>query len=130
MSIKDEIEQVQKKIAELKEDLRIEDAVLKRLESISTKKRKSSRNNPTGPPRKGSLAAHIKAVLGDSERPLSVAEIIEGLKRRGFSSGAEVSLNNLIPSAITRRSDIFYRVRRGVYDLKSRQETGDGIIEE
>lgn len=121
MSIETEIELVERKINKLKFELSVEEAVLNRLKNVTTKKRRRKRTK-AGPPRKNSLAAYIEKVLNESEGPLSVNEIIEGVKQQGFSSDAKVSINNLIPSAITRRPDIFYRVKRGVYNLKSRQQ--------
>ena len=129
MSIKTEIEEVQKKIAKLKEDLRIEEAVLVRLESICAKKRKSARTTPIGPPRKGSLAAHAKNILGKSDGPMSVAELVTELQQKGVEVGGKTGLDTLLPSAIARRPDLFIRLKRGVYDLKSRHKE-NGIISE
>ncbi|MBW8041552.1 MAG: hypothetical protein FVQ85_16365 [Planctomycetes bacterium] len=120
MSIKDEIEQIKVKIEELEGDLRLEKAVLARLESISTRKRKPVRSSPSGPPRKGSLAAYLQKALQDSNCALSVSELVERVKQAGFVSTAKVGLNNLIPSSLVRRPDIFVRVSHGVYDLKTR----------
>lgn len=129
MSMKDEIEQVKKKIENLKDELRIEEAVLLRLESISAKKRRSPRSNPTGPPRKGSLAAHAKDILSKSDGPMSVPDLVSELQQRGIKVEGKTGLETLIPSAISRRPDLFIRLKRGVYDLKSRHRE-NGIIGE
>ena len=123
MKIDDEIQKAEKKIANLELQLSIQTGVLAHLKALSVEKsRKSSRSKKGGPPREGSLAAQIQDILKGSDGPLSVAEIVQSLKDQGFSSDAKVSLNNLVPSSITRRKDIFYRVRYGVYDLVSRKK--------
>ena len=128
MNLKEQIDQVQKKVDELRYKLAVEEGVLIRLKSLSPKKERKLARRKAGPPRKGSLAAHIQKLLRDSGGPLSVVEIAKGLEGQGFSTGAKTRLNNLIPSAIPRRPDIFERVRHGVYDLKKRHEKiGDNI---
>ena len=121
MKINEEIEKVRKKIDELKLQLTIEQAVLERLQGLTIRKRRASRKG-TNAPRKGSLAAHLRKILKEAENPLSVSELVEKLEETGFESEAKTPLNNLIPSALRRRSDIFVRVRHGVYDLKNRQK--------
>jgi len=121
MSIKDEIAQVEKKIKELEYQLSVQRDVLHHLKACDTKRRRSSRKTASVAPRVGSLAANIKKVLENSEGPLTVAEIIERVKKQGYSSMAITGIGSLVPSAMSRRPDIFVRVRRGVYDLKSRQ---------
>ena len=125
MKINDEIEKVQKKINELNLQLTIEKAVLERLQGLTKKRRGSRKSSDT--PRKDSLAAHLKTILEKSGGPLTVSDLVERLERNGFVSSATVGLNNLVPSALNRRNDIFIRVKRGVYDLKSRQKKSVSI---
>ena len=123
MSIKEQISEVQAKVDELKYKLAIEEAVLDRLKFISSpKKSRKPSGRRTGPPRKGSLAARLENVLQEAGCALSVNQLVARLKQTGFASTAKVGLNNLIPSAMVRRPDIFVRVKHGVYDLKSRQK--------
>jgi hypothetical protein len=121
MKINEEIEKVQKKIDDLKLQLAIEQAVLERLQGLTVRKRRSPRKRSVAP-RKDSLAAHLEKILRVAERSLSVSELAEMLKKNGFKSSANTPLNNLIPSAMSRRSDIFIRLRHGVYDLKERHK--------
>ena len=122
-NIADEIEQVEKKIDELNIQLRIEKAVLSRLKAIGGKKQASAKGHKAL--KKDSLAARIRTVLINSGKQMSVAEIIEKLQEQDVGTDSPTGLGPLVPSAISRRPDIFRRVRRGVYDLKSRvRETG------
>jgi len=121
IDINKQIEDVKQKIEKLKFRLSVEEAVLARLKALGGKKQRASRKS-TGPPRKGSLAACLQNVLKEANCALSVNQLVERVKRAGFVTTANVGLNNLIPSAMVRRPDIFVRVRHGVYDLKTRHE--------
>lgn len=119
INIRNQIEEVEQKIEKLKFQLNVEQAVLTRLKSLGGKKRKGSRRKSSAP-RTGSLAAYLQLVLQEAGCALSVQQLVERVKEKGFTSTANVSLNNLVPSAMARRPDIFIRVSHGVYDLKSR----------
>ena len=120
-SVKERIQEIKQEIQTLEFQLALKKNALQELEAISGRKsRKSSRQSR--PPRQGSLGAHIVKILNNSQSPMSVAEIVEALKQQGISSGAKVGLNNLVPSAITRRKDLFFRVRHGVYGLKDKHQ--------
>ena len=129
MNIDTEIENVEKKIEKLKFELSVEEAVLNRLKSIGGKKKRKSRKS-NGPPRKGSLAAYLQSVLEEANRALTVNQLTERVQQKGYVNKAKVKLNNLVPSAMIRRDDIFIRVSHGLYDLKNRKDKGDGIISE
>jgi len=120
MSIKEQIEKVKKEVDDLKFKLTVKENVLVCLQDAVTKKSRKQQNKTGAPPKKGSLAAHIKEVLGIAEGPKTVSELVTALKNKGVVSESRTSLDILIPSAIARRKDIFATVRRGVYDLKSR----------
>jgi len=122
MNIKEQISEVQRKVDDLRYKLAVEEAVLARLKSLSPKKGRKPSGRRSGPPRKGSLAAYLQNVLQEANCALSVNQLVGRVKQAGFVSTANVGLNNLIPSAMVRRPDIFVRVRHGVYDLKSRQK--------
>lgn len=120
MNIKDQIKDVQQKIEDLNFQLRVEEAVLERLQNYGSKKKRNSSSKFSGPPKKNSLAAHVLNVLKESNEPKTVEQLVAALKERGVENGSKTGLDILIPSAIARRNDLFARVKRGVYDLKSR----------
>ena len=123
MRIKDQIDEVKKKIAKLEFELAVEKAVLVRLEPASAKGTQKSSNKESKQPRRGSLAAHAKEILTESQKALSVSELCDALINRGFAHEDDKNkLNTLIPSALRRRPDIFVSVERGVYDLTSRRK--------
>ena len=121
MRIKEQIDEVKRKIAELEFELAVEKAVLKRLEAPSAKGKRKSSRKARKEPRRGSLAAEAKEILTQSQKPLSVAELSDAFMKRGHHEDRN-KLNRLIPSALRRRSDIFVPVERGLYDLVSRRK--------
>lgn len=119
-SIKQRIEEIKQEIQSLEFQLTLKKGVLRELEAVSGRKgRKSSQPRP---PRKGSLVAYLVKVLSNYENPLPVAKIVEGLKEEGYSTDAKVGLNNLVPSACSKRPDLFFRARHGVYGLKGKHQ--------
>jgi hypothetical protein len=121
-SIKQRIQELKQEIEKVKFELALKENALKELEAVSGRKKSRTTNRKNKPPRKGSLAEHLVEVLKDSDTPISVAKIVEKLEERGYSSNAKVGLNNLVPSALSRRPDLFFRPRHGVYGLKSKHE--------
>jgi len=120
-SIKQRIEEIKGEIRQLEFDLKLKRSVLQELISVSG--RKSKNNSKKGrTPRKGSLVEYLVNVLSDSEKPMSVVNIVETLKLRGYSTNAKVGLNNLIPSAMSKRSDLFFRARHGIYGLVGKHD--------
>ncbi len=121
MTIQDEIAKTQRRIEQLRFQLAVEEQLLERLSAINC----DIEANPITADRptvKGSVASHIIAVLRSSHGPMDVDDITEALRRRGVSTDAKTGLKPLVGSAISRRKDIFVRVKRGVYDLSERQQ--------
>lgn len=114
-----EIESVRKKIEDLKFQLRVEEAVLGRLQGVNIRKHRTPQIG-NSPPRKDSMAAYLEKILKDANSPLQVSELVERLKQSGFKTEAKVGLQNLVPSSLNRRADVFIRIKRGVYGLTQR----------
>ena len=115
MLIKDEIAKIVLGIQNLEAKLTIEKAVLARLRAIEgTRPRKVKSGRP---PKEHSLAAHIREVLIVSNGPMDVYQLVLALEKRGVTTDGKSALSVLVPSAISRRPDIFEIVRRGVYGL-------------
>ena len=127
MSVKEQIEKVNKEIEELKFQLAVKEAVLVCLQDSIVKKGRKRGGKNGAPPKKGSLAARLKEVLSDSEGPKTVGELVTALRDKGVESESKTGLDILIPSAIARRKDIFVTIRRGVYDLKTRAKQENQI---
>jgi len=121
MRITEQLKKSEQKIKELKHQLEIETTVYERLQQLTPTRKKRQRKKSL-PPRKNSLAAHLQKILKESNEPLTVSELVEKLNQNGFESTAQVSLNTLVPSALSRRPDVFIRVKRGLYGLKGRDE--------
>jgi hypothetical protein len=124
--IKERITEIKQEIQRLEAEVNLKKNVLKELELVSSRKGQRASKCKSKPPRKGSLAEYLVKVLNGSLIPMPVAEIVEALKAQGYQSDATVGLNNLVPSALTRRPDLFFKVKHGVYGLigKHKQEEG------
>jgi len=123
MRNKAQIDEIKQKIAELKFKLAVEEAVLQRLDPDSARGSQKSLTKENKQPRRGSLAAQTKQILTESQKALSITELEDALIKRGFAKEEDRDkLNTLIPSALSRRKDIFERVGRSVYDLVSRRK--------
>ena len=120
-SIKQRIEEIKKEIQQLESDLRLKRYALQELQSVSSRKSKKSSKKGRAP-RKGSLVEYLVKVLQDSEKPMQLVNIVEKIKSSGYSSNASVGLNNLIPSAMSKRTDLFFRNGHGVYGLVGKHE--------
>jgi hypothetical protein len=125
MNIADQIRQCKERIAELEIDLRIEKAVLLRLSAIGNDDENTAREEPR-PIMADSVIPHIQAVFDAKGKPMKVAAIVKALQREGFHFEGKTTPMKLISSALTRRKDLFERVGRGLYRLK----TKEGILGE
>ncbi len=120
-SIKQRIQEIKQEIQGLEFQLALKKAALNELESLISKKNHKTSQRIKAP-REGSLGAQIKKIFNDSPVPMTVAEIVDALEQRKYSSNAKVPLNNLVPSALSRRPDLFYRVKHGVYGLRGKHD--------
>ncbi|MDD5326602.1 MAG: hypothetical protein PHY02_02165 [Phycisphaerae bacterium] len=125
--IKERIAEIKSEIQKLEAEVNLKKNVLKELESLnSTKKQKSSKRK-NKQPRKGSLVEYLVTVLSESPVPMPNPQIVESLLKHGYKTNAKVSVNNLVPSSLSKRPDLFFRARHGVYGLIGKhQQTNQG----
>ena len=123
-SIKDRIGQLKTEIEELQFQLALKKNALQELQSLTGKRSQKASRQKLKPPRATSLAAYLQKVLTESNGPLAVSELVEKLKESGYHSKADIK--TVVPCALSRRPDIFFRVKYGVYDLKSRHKDLEG----
>jgi hypothetical protein len=112
------IEETRQRIAKLKFDLAVEETVLLRLNPDSAKDNVKSSSKKNKPPRRNSLAAQAKEILTKAQKPLPLPELEDALIKYGFVKEEErEKLKTQLPSALSRRKDIFVLVGRSTYDL-------------
>lgn len=127
-NIREQIEQVEDKIRELRIKLMVEESVLKRLKAIESPEQPllplvDDVQNTEPVAQQGSLVEHIRAVLSEHNRSMHVKEICELLNAKGITTGAKAGLGTAIACAMYRREDLFQRLRRGLYRLRIRDKT-------
>lgn len=117
-SISDQIKECKARIVDLKFQLAVEEAVLARLNAIANTDKSiiSKDSRPTIP---DSIVPHIKSVLRESGKAMRIVEIASEIKRKNVTIEGKTKPKRLISSALTRRNDIFERVDRGLYKLKT-----------
>ena len=121
MNITEEIQKVERKINDLRLKLMVEEKVLERLKAIQNPhpvsvKSRGRRKHRTKH-RNGSLSSKIEALLKEVGRPMQVKEIKIALEGRGVKTDSKYGLGPMIASAV-RKSDVFVKLRRGLYYLK------------
>jgi hypothetical protein len=55
-----------------------------------------------------------------------VAQIVSELEKTDYKKTAKVPLSNLVPSALSKRSNLFFRAKHGVYGLKGKHPEEGG----
>jgi len=123
-SIKERITELKTEIEGLEFQLALKKNALQELQSLTGKRGQKTPRQKLKPPRATSLAAYLQKVLTEGDGPLPVSVLVEKLKERGYHSKADIK--TVVPSALSRRPDIFFRVKYGVYDLKSRHKDLEG----
>jgi hypothetical protein len=125
-SIEEQIRQCESKIRELRDTaehvrfkLAVEEEVLSRLHTVGEA---LGGNNGGSVKVPGSLASRIEEAFAASGRSMSVNAITEALEKAGVSTESPDGLKPSVASALSRRKDLFARVGKGEYDLKSRHE--------
>jgi hypothetical protein len=118
------IEETKQRIADLKFKLAVEEAVLLRLAPDSAKDgTKSPSSKKSKPPRRNSLAAQAQEILTKSPKPLQLTELENALIEHGFAKEEDrEKLKTQLPSALSRRKDIFVLVGKSTYDLVGRKK--------
>ena len=122
--INKQIQHCKNKIANLRFELAVEQAVLGRLQALSPNQ---SRSDSGSAPQvmSGSLAEQIVSLLREKSKSMRPTDITSVLTKRGVTTTSKRGLLPMVISALRRRQDVFYRVRRGVYKLT---EGGEGNV--
>jgi hypothetical protein len=118
--ISERIKQVQNKIDDLKHKLALEEKALDTLKALG-----GDELIPSNIPRaaqEGSLVKHIDDALTASSKEMTIAELSQALATKGITTTAKAGMGAAIASAVTRRKDLFVKVKRGVYNLKNRNK--------
>lgn len=116
-SITDEIKKLESRIADMRSKLLIEEKVLSRLRAIQSPNR-STESTIDRPFRKNSVASHIEAVLKENNRSMCIPELTTFLEQRGVATDSKHGLQAMIASVLSKNSDTFVKVGRGIYALK------------
>jgi hypothetical protein len=131
-NIQEQIKQVEEKAQDLRIKLMVEEGILKRLKLYA-----GALDNPEQPllplsedaqdsqpvAQQGSLVEHIRGVLSENGGSVHVKDICKKLASQGVTTGAKAGLASAIACAMHRREDLFQRVRRGMYRLRTRDKT-------
>jgi hypothetical protein len=121
MNLTEQIKECKAKIVELEFNLAVERAVLARLTVIGDGQQAAISDEPR-PIIRDSIVAPIQSVLNSTNKPMKVAQLLKAIKQQDFHFHGKTEPKRLISSALNRRSDLFERVGRGLYDLKSRDK--------
>ena len=110
---------ITKRIETLEFKLAVQKELLSEIEHLRpTPKRTTNSTKPQTVP--GSMVSRIRKVLQDSETPLKVAQIADAITANSNTENMPTNLKSQIATNLTRRPDLFVRVDRGLYALKSR----------
>ena len=118
--ILEQVEKTRHRIQKLEMEIEFERKHLHRLELMledSENPRKSSPDSRESGARKGTLEHRMFNLL-KRKGELSVTEIVELLEMEGVTSNSENGIKPSVQSTLSRKSDVFEIVRRGVYKLK------------
>jgi len=121
-SIDDQIKECKDKIAEYEFHLAVERKVLERLTVISKAQKISGTNEPR-PIIPDSIVPHITSALRKSGKAMRITELATEIQRQNVTIDGKTKPKRLISSALTRRKDLFERVGRGMYKLKTEENT-------
>jgi hypothetical protein len=125
IDIQNEIRQQEDKVQELRNKLSREEDFLKRLKGLGRPKQPllpMKENVPVSQSdaQEGTVIEHIVTILSDSGGSMHVKDITEKLAAKGVVSGAQGGLSATVANALfRRRNDLFQRVRRGLYRLRT-----------
>ncbi len=126
------VAKTEERIAELREDLALEQRLLERLKAeYGPKSKPMVTNGATGTSvaratkvEQGSLTDHIAALFRERPRVLRASEIAKELESRGVTTSSKNGLLPMVLSSLSRRSDIFGKAERGrYYLLKKKKES-------
>ncbi|MBL7152095.1 MAG: hypothetical protein ISS79_00135 [Phycisphaerae bacterium] len=120
MKLTDQIKECKAKIVDLEFNLAVERAVLERLVAIGNGE-KNATPDKARPIIAHSIVPHIRAALLAKGKAMKVTQLLRAMQQKGVQIEGKTSPKRLISSALTRRKDLFKRVDRGLYDLKSRR---------
>jgi hypothetical protein len=120
-NIAEEIRKIESRIFDLKSKLLIEEKVLARLKAIQSPNRATIENNGVKAFRRGSVASHIEAVFKEAKKVMSIQEITTALEQRGVTSDSKTGLQPMVASVLSKNTNTFVKVGRGIYALKVQQ---------
>lgn len=133
------IEQQEIRVAKLQRDLEVDRAVLARMKEHRERASGTLTKDiaPTPEARRGNMAPlssksipdAAAEVLREHGEPMQIAAIANELERRGIRSQATKGMSSLVSAAISRRDDLFFKVKRGVIGLKGwNQDTAGEVM--
>ncbi len=122
MNLTEQIKECKAKIADLEFNLAVERAVLLRLSDIGNTNQTTTSDEPR-PIIPGSIVPYIRSILIAKGKPMKVAQLYKAIQQQGIHIEGKTQPKRLISSALIRRSDLFERVGRGLYKLKTEKET-------
>ena len=90
----------------------------------------SPKTNPIAPSTdrpmmSGSLVSQIVALLEERGKPMRAGQIAKELKAAGATTSAKSGLLGMVCSSLLKRRDLFRKVKRGIYTLKSDSPKGE-----
>lgn len=129
MNITDQIKECKAKIIDLEFNLAVERAVLARLSVIGNGQQTVISDEPR-PIIPDSIVGPIQSVLNATSKPMKVAQLLQAIKRQDFHFHGKTEPQRLIASALNRRTDLFERKSRGLYQLKMKKETATEVAQE
>lgn len=129
MNIAEQIRQSKAKITKLEFDLAVERELLIRFQTIEDDNQNTTQDEPR-PIMSDSIVPHVQSALETKGKSMKVAQIVKAIQQQGFHFEGKTSPVRLVASALTRRKDLFVRVGRGMYDLKSRLPKQGTLIQQ
>jgi len=123
--IRRQIENSKQKIKDLQAEVELEKLVIQRLSLVldslgdDDPEPSESQSNIESTAKRGTLEYHIFEIL-KARGAMSVSKITEILLAKGVSTKAAKGLKPSVASTLSRKSDVFENVARGVYRLNSK----------
>jgi len=125
MNVTDQIKESKAKIAKLE----FEKELLVRFQAMENNNQDSARGEPRSIS-PDSIVPHIQSAFEAKGKAMKVAQLVKVIQQQGFHFEGKTAPQRLVLSALTRRKDLFVRIGRGMYDLKSRMPKQGTLIQQ
>jgi hypothetical protein len=130
MKVSEEIRNIEKKIEDLEKNLSDQKAILVYLKDKQNARSSSGKGRGHRKRSDNSLNGQIALLLKEVGRPMEVGEMAKALVAKGVTTNSKYGLAPMIASSVRKDEKTFYRIKRGLYCLKSQENESKELVTE